>query len=466
MKRRALALLALAAVLPACDSGSETILLDAILDGVAPVSPSTSNQLPTFSGRAAPGAHVELFTNPAGSGVPVSTGTASSAGTFAVTVSVAKPSGATFYAFSTPPRAPRSGPSNGIAYACRDGGFQPAILISTGVGPWEAAAGDFNEDGKMDLAAPNDGADNVGVYLGLGDGTFPTTAGPFAVGDGPKAVVAADFNGDGHLDLAVANLGSDSVTILLGDGAAAFAPAAGSPLAAGDGTFCLAVGDLNGDGIPDLAASNISATTVSVFLGAGNGGFAAAPGSPRTVGTSPTALALAQLDGQGGLDLAVICSNSLVVLIGQGDGSFVAAAGSPFATSGSSASMAAADLDGGGAPDLVFTSFGTHQVSVHLGGAFAAAPGSPFASGGNNPANCALLDVDSDGDLDVAVTNSISSTFAILLGNGTGTFGAASTTATGTGPRGVTAADLNGDGLPDLAIAAFGGNQIHVLLSK
>ena len=70
--------------------------------------------------------------------------------------------------------------------------------------PFSVAVGDFNGDGKQDLAVANDGSDNVSILLGDGAGNFsaPTN---FAVGDGPVSVAVGDFNGDGKQDLAVAN---------------------------------------------------------------------------------------------------------------------------------------------------------------------------------------------------------------------------------------------------------------------
>ena len=94
----------------------------------------------------------------------------------------------------------------------------------TGDGPLSVAVGDFNGDGKQDLAVANIASDDVSILLGDGAGNFsaPTN---FTVGDSPDSVAVGDFNGDGKQDLAVANIASDDVSILLGDGTGNFSAA-------------------------------------------------------------------------------------------------------------------------------------------------------------------------------------------------------------------------------------------------
>src|SRR5437588_753589 len=116
------------------------------------------------------------------------------------------------------------------------------------------------------------------------------------VGTGPAAVVIADFDRDGKLDLAVANGGSRNVSILLGDGKGGFRQVAGSPFPAGDNPNDIAVGDVNGDGKPDLAFANHDTSYLSVLIGDGKGGFTGAPGSPFTVQSKPHPHGIAMAD--------------------------------------------------------------------------------------------------------------------------------------------------------------------------
>ena len=169
-----------------------------------------------------------------------------------------------------------------------DGTFQSALTYSAGNSPISVAVGDFNKDGKPDLAIAGDCGlsacaqpGNVSVLLGNGDGSFQSAA-TYAVGYSPSSIVAGDVNGDGNLDLAVSNAcGKDSscqskgtATLLLGDGKGAFT--AGADVALGNSPSAVTLGDLNGDGVPDLVAAYRADNKVGVLLGNGDGTFKAA----------------------------------------------------------------------------------------------------------------------------------------------------------------------------------------------
>src|SRR5207253_6982357 len=148
-----------------------------------------------------------------------------------------------------------------------------ASSVHAGSNPTSAAVGDFNGDGKLDLAVANAGSKNVSVLLGNGDGTFKA---PVNFGaPGPQSVAVGDFNGDGNLDLAVANLSSGNVSIRLGNGDGTFrAPV---NYATGDTPNTIAVGDFNKDGKLDLAVVNggngKGLCRVRLLLGNGGGPF-------------------------------------------------------------------------------------------------------------------------------------------------------------------------------------------------
>ena len=200
--------------------------------------------------------------------------------------------------------------------------------------PRAVATGDFNGDGIQDLAFANQSTNNVVVMLGNGTGGFAQAPNsPFSAGTAPFALVVGDFNGDGHLDIATANQGSNNVTVLLGNGAGGFTAAAGSPFSAGVSPDTLAVGDFNGDGIQDLAVPGFTTNNVAVLLGNGSGGFTTDPNGPFPVGTHPFAVAVGDFNGDGFDDIAATNYNgaNVTVLLGNGSGGFTAAVGSPFA---------------------------------------------------------------------------------------------------------------------------------------
>jgi FG-GAP-like repeat/Putative Ig domain len=154
--------------------------------------------------------------------------------------------------------------STNILLGNGDGTFTPgAALNAAGF----IAVADFNGDGKLDLAVSNPADNNVTILLGDGSGNFATASGsPIATGLQPEAIVTGDFNNDGRLDIATANFSDNTVTLLLGNGDGTFTPAAGSPYAVGKGPFSIAAADFNGDGKLDLAVANLTDGTVSLLM--------------------------------------------------------------------------------------------------------------------------------------------------------------------------------------------------------
>ena len=154
--------------------------------------------------------------------------------------------------------------------------------------------GDFNGDGKTDLAVANFNSDNVTIRLGDGAGAFPdATSSTVGAGSFPASVAVGDFNGDGKPDLAVANAGSNNVTVQLNTCDAfpcsgiSFAQPTGSPFGAGTNPNSVAVGDFNGDGKPDLAVANHNSSNVTIRLGDGAGAFPDATSSTVGAGNNP-----------------------------------------------------------------------------------------------------------------------------------------------------------------------------------
>src|SRR5437868_5495939 len=209
------------------------------------------------------------------------------------------------------------------------GGFRaaPGSPVKLTHSPGEMALGDINGDGNLDLALTDHDSYAVTVLLGDGKGGFaPAPGSPVATKQGrhphTHGLALADVNRDGKLDLITANNDDNDVAVLLGDGKGGFTPAPGSPFAVGPSPYPLAVGDVNGDGSLDIVAPNSKPgeRTVTVLLGDGKGGFRPAKGSPFPTAGQAYYVALGDVNGDGKPDLVVPHNDDGRVTVLLGDG--------------------------------------------------------------------------------------------------------------------------------------------------
>ncbi len=353
-----------------------------------------------------------------------------------------------------------------------DGSFQNPQSIPAGSLPTTVKVGEFNGDGYTDLVVTNSGSVNgtVSVLLGNGDGSFRARL-SFPVGANPGSVAVEEFNGDGRQDLVVANFGvspsEDTVVVLLGNGDGTFQDARQLNTRGGS----VAVGEFNGDGRQDLAVANggvrPSEGTVSVLLGNGDGTFQDA----RIVraGSTPTNVAVADVNGDGRHDLAVVNSDvagsTMIVLVGNGDGSFPDAR--HFPAGASPYSVAVGDFNRDGRPDLATANLESANVSVLLGNGNGSFQAARNFSSGNRPRSVAVGDFNGDGRQDLVTANNTNpGTVSVLLGNGDGTFQNAQNFLAGTYPHSVAVADVNGDGRQDLAVTNLESANVSVFLGN
>jgi uncharacterized protein (TIGR03437 family) len=354
--------------------------------------------------------------------------------------------------------------------------FTPAtgspIAVCTFCFPIWVAVADLNGNGPQDLAIADPSADTVTVLIGNGTGEFlPGPSSPYPVGTNPKSVAIGDFNGDGLPDLAIANSNDGTVTVLLNSKSGVFTAATNSPFSVGAEPTSVVVGDFNKDGKLDLAFANELGNNVTLLLGNGSGGFTAATGSPFAVGNGPHSLVAADFNGDGNLDLAVAnaTDGTVTVLLGNGSGGFTAASGSPFPAGADPIFVAEGNFNRDGKPDLALVNEGNDTVTVLLNngsGGFTQAPASPFPVG-DQPVSVAVGDFNGDGNLDLVIANSGSNNVTELYGNGKGGFTEApgSPFNVGTDPEFVAVADFNGDGKPDLAVANADDSTVSILLN-
>ncbi len=294
--------------------------------------------------------------------------------------------------------------------------FAPASGSPFFVGsrPGDVVVADINADGALDVITANGGDRTLSVLLGDGHGGFHVAPGePIHLDVPPHLVVVGGFNSDSRLDLAASSHDRNDVFVLLGDGRGGFAPAPGSPFAAFAGVKAhnhgLAVADLNGDGTLDLTRGHQETGSIAVLLGDGKGRFATGPGSPLRLGRGFYPHALADVDGDGKIDLVApdILGSAIVVALGDGRGGFSAAPGSPIQVKARPFYVLLEDLNGDGKTDIVATHDDIDDVDVLLGeggGRFKSTGG--FHAGGL-AWEVAAVDLDADDRKDL-----------LMLGNG------------------------------------------------
>ena len=308
--------------------------------------------------------------------------------------------------------------SSGLAKGVGAGTAQiTATLGGAGV-PVALAAGSFNPntDSFPDLLVASQVTNSVSVLLGNGDGTFsnPASSASYTVGRRPTAIAVGQIHTltDSNLGFVVTNADDNSYSVFTGNGDGTFAQVQGSPFAlpnvvanSEQGPVALTIADFNGDGIPDLAIVNKTSGTVTVLQGKGDGTFTEFAKSPITVGTSPVAVAAGSLSASSGPALVVAnqADNTITVLLGNGDGTFGYSTQSPITV-------------------------GTTPSAVATGS---------FLEGSNG----------------IAIANSGSDTVSIFVDEGSGLLVSALETAAGTNPVAMLAGDFTSSTYPDIVVA-------------
>ena len=286
------------------------------------------------------------------------------------------------YASGTISILPGDGLGNLLAESTLDAGAPYTVVIggtptSSEPRPRQIVSGDFNGDGKTDLAWTNDYA-NIGstevagtIGLAINNGTAtpftsPTATG--AIGNNPYGLIATDLNGDGKLDLIAANsppIGNGSISALLGNGNGTFQSAINTTVGTRPRYF--AAGDFNRDGRQDLALTQtVSDNNLRILFGNGSGGFSSQATFSMGEEAAPRGIVSADFNLDGYLDLAVssVTGDNVSIFLGSGDGNFTTR--KVFAAGDASFWIASADFDRDGLSDLAITNESSTSPTITI----------------------------------------------------------------------------------------------------
>ncbi len=409
------------------------------------------------------------------------------------------------------------------------GSFAAKVDFTTGTSPNSVKIGDIDGDGKLDIALANYRSNTVSIYRNISTNGSITSSSfaskvDFSTDFGPQSVAIGDLDGDDKLDLAVVNYTSNSVSIFKNTATSgtinAGSFAAKENFTAGTGPSSISIGDLDGDGKADLAVANYESRSISIFRNTVTSGTISAGSFAAkvdfTLSTSPFSVAIGDLDGDGKPDLAVPVFNIRVSLFRNEDivfplqpsitsftplnakpGDTVTITGTKFNTTADSnivffgatkatvTAAAATSITATVPIGATYAPITILNTANNLAGASRAAfhpvfspaktgitstdfsPKVDFATG-DYPKSVAIGDIDGDGKPDLVLVNNISNTVSIYRNTATnGTINASSFAAkvdfiTGTYPNSVAIGDINGDGKLDLAVVNYFSNTVSI----
>lgn len=375
-----------------------------------------------------------------------------------------------------------------VTFPSSNVGIDPSHYTTDNLGfptegsPKELAAADIDGDGKSDLIAVAVGNSTVSIYRNTGTSGSPASfADPrtdlTTGGNTPQGLAVGDLDGDGKQDLVITNVLANTVTAFRNTsspGSISFAPKLDLP--AGGLPYAAALGDLNLDGKLDIAVANYNDNTVSAYRNQSTPGvllFAARVNF--TTGSLPDHVAIGDIDGDGKNDLAVAnnTGGSVSLFRNTTVGSITFAARVDFTTGANTEAVALADLDNNGKLDMIAAVSGTNSVSVFRNTATAGTINSGSfgakvdLASGTGPTFLTVGDLDGDGKPDIATANAhvLANSISALRNNSTPgvlSFAPKADIETGTQPFAIALGDFDGDGKADLATTSESGDLVTI----
>ncbi|CAF3314761.1 unnamed protein product [Rotaria socialis] len=370
--------------------------------------------------------------------------------------------------------------------------------IGSPAAPQSVAVADFDNDSQLDIVVANHGANtvtvflgyvkgnftsqisystvifdinNVGILLGYGNGSFSNVT-TYSTGDGsaPHFIGAGDFNNDSILDIAVVNNGNNGFVVLFGFGDGSFLCGNFYGTGQASAPWALAIGDFNEDNQLDIAVTNSALNSISIFLQNGKDIYAGMQSYSTGSKSQPYAVAVADLNSDGLLDIVVANygTDNIGIFLGRRGRVFSTLATYSTGTSSGPSDIDIADLNNDNQLDIVVSNYRIDNIAILFGygnGSFYHR-GNYSTGDYSQPSTVVICDFNNDKILDIAVANSGTSNIFILYGFGHGIFGNESVYNLGFGshPYSIATGDFDENGWMDLTAACTGTNHVETLI--